>query len=230
MGLVSSPQYRVSAMTPFDGSSPPVAETSASEPCSTAVGSDQQPRNDGFVTAASPSDQDVHSVPGSLTEDVEGAAEPGSQSPAPLSDEGLAAPPRQRRRAKRRELFCPLHPEQRIFSASPKHHLYLTDVGQLMLRGLSKRRADELLAAYSHVLPLTDEWIECFWCDDCSRTSWWHVKRHDRHVYQLQPVPRELWEQASGVIRVEGNPSVSQFTRRQARATGVQGMRQYRFL
>ena len=137
---------------------------------------------------------------------------------------------RPRRRARRRELRCPLHPEQKIFSVSPKHHLYVTDVGQLMLRGLSKRRADELLAAYRRVLPLTDEWIECFWCDDCARTSWWHVKRHDRHTYTLNKVPRELWEQASGVIRVEGNPTVSQFSRRQARASGVHGMRQYRFL
>ncbi len=137
---------------------------------------------------------------------------------------------RPRRRARRRELRCPLHPEQKIFSVSPKHHLYVTDVGQLMLRGLSKRRADELLAAYRRVLPLTDEWIECFWCDDCACTSWWHVKRHDRHDYSLNKVPRELWEQATGVIRVEGNPTVSQFSRRQARATGVLGMRQYRFL
>ncbi|QPN64355.1 hypothetical protein [Synechococcus sp. CBW1004] len=137
---------------------------------------------------------------------------------------------RPRRRARRRELRCPLHPEQKIFSVSPKHHLYVTDVGQLMLRGLSKRRADELLAAYRRVLPLTDEWIECFWCDDCACTSWWHVKRHDRHNYSLNKVPRELWEQATGVIRVEGNPTVSQFSRRQARATGVLGMRQYRFL
>lgn len=150
-------------------------------------------------------------------------------SPSP-TQEAPALAPRQRRRPKRRELHCPLHPEQRIFSVSPKHHLYLTDVGQLMLRGLSKRRADELLAAYRHVLPLTDEWIECFWCDDCASTSWWHVKRQDRHVYSLHPVPRQLWEQATGVIRTEGNPTVSQFTRRQARATGVQGLRQYRFL
>jgi hypothetical protein len=56
------------------------------------------------------------------------------------------------------------------------------------------------------------------------------VQRHDRHDYNLSKVPRDLWEQASGVIRVEGNPTVSQFSRRQARATGVQGLRQYRFL
>jgi hypothetical protein len=150
-------------------------------------------------------------------------------SMAPLSGPAVGHS-RPRRRARRRELRCPLHPEQKIFSVSPKHHLYVTDVGQLMLRGLSKRRADELLAAYKRVLPLTNEWIECFWCDDCACTSWWHVQRHDRHDYSLNKVPRELWEQATGVIRVEGNPSVSQFSRYQARASGVHGMRQYRYL
>lgn len=147
-----------------------------------------------------------------------------------LPAEVAAGVSRPRRRARRRELHCPLHPEQKLFSVSAKHHLYVTDVGQLMLRGLSKRRADELLAAYRRVLPLTDEWIEAFWCDACACTSWWHVQRHDRLDYSLSKVPRELWEQATGVIRVEGNPTVSQFSRRQARAGGVHGMRQYRFL
>lgn len=155
-----------------------------------------------------------------------------SQAEATATDAEAPTGPgqRPRRRARRRELHCPLHPEQKIFSVSPKHHIYLTDVGQLMLRGLSKRRSDELLAAYRQVLPLTNEWIECFWCDDCACATWWHVQRHDRHDYTLNKVPRELWEQATGVIRVEGNPTVSQFSRRQARAGGVHGMRQYRFL
>lgn len=155
---------------------------------------------------------------------------PDADAETALATAAAAAALRPRRRARRRELRCPLHPEQKLFSVSPKHHLYVTDVGQLMLRGLSKRRADELLAAYRRVLPLSDEWIECFWCDDCGTTSWWHVHRHDRHDYSLSTVPRELWEQATGVIRVEGNPTVSQFSRRQARASGVHGLRQYRFL
>lgn len=154
------------------------------------------------------------------------SSQTGSSEAGAIEDGGR----RQRRRPRRRELHCPRHPEQRIFSVSPKHHLYLTDVGQLMIRGLSKRRADELLAAYKRVLPLSNEWIECFWCEDCGTSTWWHVKRHDRCDHTLAPVPRELWAQASGVILPEGNPSVSQFTRRQARANGVQGLRQYRFL
>lgn len=138
-------------------------------------------------------------------------------------------PPRQRRPA-RRELFCPHHPEQRLFSVSAKHHIYLTEAGPLMLRGLSKRKADEVLAAYRKVIPLDDEWLERFWCEDCLASQWWHVRRLDRLKYVLSPVPMELWEQATGVVRPEGNPTVSQYTRRQARATGVTGMRQFRFM
>lgn len=175
------------------------------------------------AAALQASDDAAAAVAASVAAEDQSEAELGQ----PLTDPGSSRP---RRRARRRELRCPLHPEQKIFSVSPKHHLYVTDVGQLMLRGLSKRRADELLAAYRRVLPLTNEWIECFWCDDCACTSWWHVQRHDRHDYSLNKVPRELWEQATGVIRVEGNPTVSQFSRRQARASGVHGLRQYRFL
>lgn len=140
------------------------------------------------------------------------------------------ARPRKRKRSKRRELLCPRHPEQKLYSVSAKYHLYVTEVCQLMLRGLSKRRSDELLAAFNRVLPLNGEWLECFWCDQCECSSWWHVKRLDPQDYTLSPIPRELWEQATGVIRAEGNPTVSDFSRRQARATGVTGLRQYRFL
>lgn len=153
------------------------------------------------------------------------------QSSEPFQEPAVTQkkPARQRRPA-RRELFCPHHPEQRLFSVSAKHHLYLTEAGPLILRGLSKRRADELLSAYRKVLPLTDEWIERFWCEQCGSSSWWHVRRLDRISYTISAVPVELWEQATGVVRPEGNPTVSQFTRRHARANGVTGMRQYRFM
>lgn len=135
-----------------------------------------------------------------------------------------------RRRPRRRDLRCPLHPEKKLFSVSPKHHLYLTDSGQLILKGMSKRKADEVLAAYNNVLSLTDEWLECFWCEDCQSSTWWHVKRIAPLKYSLGSVSQELWEQASGVIRPEGNPTVSQYTRRNARFGGIQGLRQYRYL
>ena len=151
-------------------------------------------------------------------------------SPTPGHPKPSTRPSRNRRRSKRRQLHCPIHPDQKIVSVSAKHFLYLTDVGQLVLKGFSRRRADELLAAYNQVLPLTDEWLECFWCEVCGSSSWWHVRRHDRLDHSLSPVCRDLWLQASRVILPEGNPSISEFSRRQARAVGVSGMRQYRFL
>jgi len=154
----------------------------------------------------------------------------GTAAPAGAAAPEPPARPRSRCRPRRRELRCPRHPQQKIFSISVKHHLYVTDVGQLVLRGLSRRRADALLAAYNRVLPLHDEWLEGFWCDACASTSWWHVRRLDRRSYSLNAVARELWEQATGVIRAEGNPTVSDFSRRHARAQGVHGLHHYRFL
>jgi hypothetical protein len=153
-----------------------------------------------------------------------------SDSVVPSPEAGSGVLLRSRSRSRRRVLFCPHHPEERLLSVSPKHHIYLTDVGHLVVRGLSRKKADEVLQAYRRVVALTDEWLECFWCESCQSSTWWHVRRHDRLSYTLSAVERGLWEQASGVIRPEGNPSVSQFSRRHARATGVQGLRQYRFL
>ena len=138
--------------------------------------------------------------------------------------------PARQRRPSRREIRCPFHPEQLLQSVSPKHHLYLTEAGPLIIRGLSKRRAEQLLAAYRKVLPLADEWLESFWCAQCEASCWWHVKRLGRHKHHLSAVPTQLWEQATGVMRPEGNPTVSQFTRRQAKATGVTGLKQFRFM
>ena len=208
---------------------------SVPEPIPGVGESPPQPSGSGAAATASerPAPQDrPPSAPASAGCDGAGDQENGQdvQDGQDAHSDSTPGGRRERRRPRRRELHCPLHPEQRLFSVSPKHHLYLTDVGQLMIRGLSKRRADELLAAYKRVLPLTNEWIECFWCEDCATSTWWHVTRHDRTAHSLAPVSRELWEQASGVIRAEGNPSVSQFSRRQARAAGVHGLRQYRFL
>jgi hypothetical protein len=127
-------------------------------------------------------------------------------------------------------MLCPCHPDQPLFSISTKHHLYATEVGTLVLRGLKRSTATELLAQYRNVLPLNDEWLEGFWCQSCYQVRWWHVTRSKQHHYQLQSIAPGLWEQVSGVIRPEGNPSVGQFTRQSARATGVHGLKQFCFL
>jgi len=43
-----------------------------------------------------------------------------------------------------------------------------------------------------------------------------HIK-HDRVVHTVRWAPRELWEQVAHVDPVVANPTVSEFTRREAR-------------
>ena len=135
-----------------------------------------------------------------------------------------------RRRPSRRKLMCPCHSDEKLLSISPKHYLYATEVGTLVLRGLKRSTAIQLLAQYRNVMPLSGEWLEGFWCESCSEVRWWHVYRLEQHRYELKPIAQGLWEQVSGVIRPEGNPSVSQYTRKSARACGVYGLRQFRFV
>jgi hypothetical protein len=39
-----------------------------------------------------------------------------------------------------------------------------------------------------------------------------------------------LWQQVSGVIHPQGNPSVGEFTRRQSRMVGFQGVKEFSFV
>ncbi len=138
--------------------------------------------------------------------------------------------PARRRRTSRRQLTCPCHINEQLTSISPKHNLYITDVETLALRGISKSVAEAVLAEHRHVVHISDEWLEGFWCRACAEVRWWHVIRSGQHCYQLKPIAHGLWEQVSGVVRPEGNPSVGQFSREQSRAAGVHGLKQYQFL
>jgi len=62
---------------------------------------------------------------------------------------------------------------------------------------------------------LTGEWLEGFWCEECQETKWYHVRKRE-NTYQLSVAPPELWQQAAGLAHPNGNPSVSEFTRKQA--------------
>jgi hypothetical protein len=135
---------------------------------------------------------------------------------------------RKRSRSKPRSLVCPLH-STRLESASQKHYLYLDQAGQLQVRGMGKHTAMMVLAVHGQV-PLRNEWLECFWCADCQQRRWYHVIRDENRSYDLRLAPERLWQQVSGVIDPQGNPTVSQFTREVARATGVHGLKTYRFL
>lgn len=131
---------------------------------------------------------------------------------------------RNRNRSKRRALFCPMH-QCYLDSVSQKYPLFASKAEHLQQRGMGRKQA-MLLAADQAAVPLQGEWIEAFWCDGCQETTWYHVRKCDR-TYTLSPAPEGLWRQAAGTINPQGNPSVGQFTRRQARMVGFNGLKDF---
>lgn len=123
---------------------------------------------------------------------------------------------RNRKRSKRRAIYCPIH-SCYLDSASQKYSLYADKAEQLQQRGLSKRKSRTVISSHKTVL-LSGEWLEAFWCGDCQAQEWYHVCRDSTGKYSVSMAPRELWQQVEGVRSERGNPSVGEFTLRQARA------------
>jgi hypothetical protein len=132
---------------------------------------------------------------------------------------------RNRKRSKRRAIHCPIH-GCHLESTSPKYALYADKVEHLQQRGMGRYRAMTVVASRGTVA-LSGEWLEAFWCPECQAQDWYHVRREDSGLYKVLSVPQELWKQAIGVIQPEGNPSVGEFTRRQAKALSFQGIKDY---
>ena len=74
-----------------------------------------------------------------------------------------AQPARRNRRPKRRELFCPAHPEQLIQGNGKKYFLHLLQPEQLKQRGISAKKALLIINSYP-VLVLSNEWLEELFC------------------------------------------------------------------
>lgn len=87
-----------------------------------------------------------------------------------------------------------------------------------------------LLMANQTAVSLEGEWLEAFWCAECQQTKWYHVRKKDDRTYQVSVAPQELWQQAQGVIDPKGNPSVGEFTRKQARMLSYSGVSDFRFV
>jgi hypothetical protein len=131
----------------------------------------------------------------------------------------LAKRRRNRRRPKRRRIFCPVH-DCYLDSVSPKRHLlYAHNIEQLRQQGMTRKRASLLLQQQT-VVTLAQEWLEACWCPECQESKWYHIRRSEEGHYAVTVAAREQWQQADGVINPEGNPSVGEFTRRQASGRG----------
>jgi hypothetical protein len=121
-------------------------------------------------------------------------------------------------RARRRQLFCPAHPDQRIEGNGKKYSLHLLSTEELKARGMSHKRAQLVIQAYP-VLVMSNEWLEELFCPQCGSSHWCHITKVDQVVHQVRWAPRELWEQVAHVDPLVPNPSVGQFTRQSARRT-----------
>ncbi len=134
---------------------------------------------------------------------------------------------RNRKRSKRRLIHCPIH-NWCLDSVSPKYTLFTDQPGQLQQRGISRLNALMLVASQTTV-SLQGEWLEAFWCNECQANQWYHVRKVGS-IYNLSVAPPDLWQQATGVIDPHGNPSVGEFTRRQSRMVGFNGVKDFRFM
>lgn len=132
---------------------------------------------------------------------------------------------RNRKRSKRRAIYCPTHGCY-IDSVSQKHRLYADKAEHLRERGMSRKTSVMVMASYTTV-PIDSEWLEAFWCGECQQNEWYWVTRLEGNTYTLNRIPENLWQQAQGVILATGNPTVSEFTRRQAQRMNYYGVKDF---
>ncbi|MFB2839731.1 hypothetical protein [Floridanema evergladense] len=121
---------------------------------------------------------------------------------------------RNRKRSKRRSIYCPIHACY-LDSVSQKYRLFASQIGELRQRGISRKNALQLIAEKTAV-QLQNEWLEAFWCQHCQETKWYYIRKADTS-YKISIAPAELWQSVTGVIDPYGNPSISEFTKRQSR-------------
>ena len=104
-------------------------------------------------------------------------------------------------------------------SVSQKHRLFADQVAHLQQRGISRIAASMLISTHTTV-SMQGEWLEAFWCEHCQQKNWYYVKHTDKGQYDISLAPKELWQRVTGVVDANGNPSVGEFTRKNARQVG----------
>jgi hypothetical protein len=130
-----------------------------------------------------------------------------------------------RTRPKRRDIYCPVH-QCYLDSTSKKYYLFADDPDQLQARGIDRLSAQRLIRFHTTV-SISGEWLEAFWCDRCQTTQWYYVCKTGDRLYEVSPAPSELWQRVAGVVHPNGNPSVGEFTRREARMLNYQGIKAF---
>lgn len=122
---------------------------------------------------------------------------------------------RRRQRPRRRQLLCPVHPDQRLAGNGKKYFLHVLSAEELKARGMPHKKAHLVIQAYP-VLVLSNEWLEQLFCPHCGSSRWYHVRREANGTLQVRWAERHLWEQVAHVDPLQPNPTVSEFSRRQA--------------
>ena len=79
------------------------------------------------------------------------------------ADLNASSSTKRNRRPKKRQLFCPAHPDQLVEGNGKKYYLHLLQPEQLQQRGISAKRAQLIINAYP-VLVLSNEWLEELYC------------------------------------------------------------------
>jgi hypothetical protein len=130
-----------------------------------------------------------------------------------------------RTRPKRRGIYCPVHGCY-LDSTSKKYYLFADEPEQLQARGVNRISAQTLIRFHT-TISITGEWLEAFWCERCQNTKWYYVCKSGDRTYEVSLAPCELWQRVAGVVHPNGNPSVGEFTRREARMTKYQGLKAF---
>ena len=140
---------------------------------------------------------------------------PASPKPEELI-QGAAKPGRRRRAPTGRQLACPKHPDQPLLGNGRKYYLHLLTSEELVARGMPGGKAKLVIKAYP-VLVLSSEWLEELYCASCGLKRWYHLTKAPDGAISLRLAPRDLWGQVAHVDPIVANPTVGDFTRREAR-------------
>jgi hypothetical protein len=97
-----------------------------------------------------------------------------------------------------------------------KYYLHLLTSEELVARGMPAGKAKLVINAYP-VLVLSSEWLEEIYCASCGQKRWYHLTKAPDGTISLRLAPRDLWRQVAHVDPIVANPTVGEFTRREAR-------------